>query len=864
MSLSYKTWVHHGETGPVNQPCVWNNDNGVEGAIDEGRTNECLDLEDELYAMLEDRRTTNTFDDDEKDEWHDNEQRENAQNFDKLSEDARRPLYFGCQKFTSLSFVIKMLHVKVLNKWSNKSFDMLLGVLKDVLLESDQRVPWTLYEAKKFLHDLGLGCVPIHACKYDCALFWKENANLENYPICKEPRYKLNDGKGKMIPHKILRHFPLTPRLQRLYMWRKTTIDMRWHKEKHVDDGILRHPADGEAWKDFDRQHIVFAQEPRNVRLGLATDGFNPFGNMSNSYSMWPVVVMPYNLPPWKYMKQPFSIMSLPIPGLQALGRDIDIYLRPLIDELKELWEDGVVMYDTSTRASFRMHAIVMWTINDFPAYGNLSRWSTKGYLACPNCNENVSSQWLRSKIGYIFAHRYLPEDHSWQKSKIFNGKADDRARPLELSGEQILDQLDLGTFKPFGKHPSNEKRKGDKNTALNWTKKSMFFELPYWKTLKVQHNLDVMHIEMNIGENLIGILLSIDGKNKDTEQERMDLENMKIRKYFHLKRRADGSFEKPLALYTLSLKERQGFCAFLKSIRYPDGYVANISRMRGYLNKDISIALFELGNYFQELCSKTVRVNDLEKLQESIVLILCKLLRILKGYVANRAGPEGSIVRAYIVKECLTFCSMYLGGIETVFNKEERNEDVGDVGMGYSINQLQAEGSSEATDELWSLANGPSPIVNIYSGCICNGIQIHTKDRDNCRESQNSNVAIQGDHQGMLIDFYGHLTKVWEMAYMCGHRVVLFQCKWFNSCSCRTFCTETHLTTINVRSRWYQNNPFVLPSQVQQVFYVNDTKLGEHWKVVERLQCRGIWNVLKLEDVDPNDNELPIPNDVF
>lgn len=47
---------------------------------------------------------------------------------------------------------------------------------------------------------------------------------------------------------------------------------------------------------------------------------------------------------------------------------------------------------------------------------------------------------------------------------------------------------------------------------------------------------------------------------------------------------------------------------------------------MHGYLNKDISIALFELGNYFQELCSKTVRVNDLEKLQESIVLILCKL----------------------------------------------------------------------------------------------------------------------------------------------------------------------------------------------------------------------------------------------
>lgn len=159
-------------------------------------------------------------------------------------------------------------------------------------------------------------------------------------------------------------------------------------------------------------------------------------------------------------MKQPFSMMSLLILGPQPPGRDIDVYLRPLIDELKELWEDGVVTYDASTRASFRMHAIVMWTINDFPAYGNLSGWSTKGYLACPNCNENASSQRLRSKIGYTGAHRYLPKDHPWRKSKLFNGKADDRARPLELSREQILDQLDSGTFKPFGKHPSNQKRK--------------------------------------------------------------------------------------------------------------------------------------------------------------------------------------------------------------------------------------------------------------------------------------------------------------------------------------------------------------------------------------------------------------------
>ena len=58
-----------------------------------------------------------------------------------------------------------------------------------------------------------------------------------------------------------------------------------------------------------------------------------------------------------------------------------------------------------------------------------------------------------------------------------------------------------------------------------------------------------------------------------------MDLEDMKIRKELHLKRRTDGSFEKPPALYTLSSDERHGFYEFLKSIKYLDGYAANISK---------------------------------------------------------------------------------------------------------------------------------------------------------------------------------------------------------------------------------------------------------------------------------------------
>ncbi|XP_062103346.1 uncharacterized protein LOC133814397 [Humulus lupulus] len=204
------------------------------------------------------------------------------------------------------------------------------------------------------------------------------NKDAENCHICGHERYKFKGTKGKKIPHKKMHYFPITPRLQRLFMSRHTSSDMRCHKEERVDtEGVLRHPADAAVWKDFDKQYPDFAKEPRNIRLGFATDGFNPFGDLSNSYSMWPVILMPYNMPPWICMKREFLMMSLLIPGRRAPGKDIDVYLQPLIEELKELWEKGVQTFDVVDKTYFIMRAAILWTINDFSAYGTVSGYST-------------------------------------------------------------------------------------------------------------------------------------------------------------------------------------------------------------------------------------------------------------------------------------------------------------------------------------------------------------------------------------------------------------------------------------------------------------------------------------------------------
>ena len=89
-------------------------------------------------------------------------------------------------------------------------------------------------------------------------------------------------SEGKKVPKKVLRYFPVTSRLKRIYSSRYTAKEMRWHHiDKSKKDGVMRHPSVGEAWSHFDATFPDFASNPRNVRLGLASDGFNPLGTMS-------------------------------------------------------------------------------------------------------------------------------------------------------------------------------------------------------------------------------------------------------------------------------------------------------------------------------------------------------------------------------------------------------------------------------------------------------------------------------------------------------------------------------------------------------------------------------------------------------
>ncbi|KAK1605083.1 hypothetical protein QYE76_028756 [Lolium multiflorum] len=170
----------------------------------------------------------------------------------------------------------------------DKGFEKLLKIIKK-MLPGENVLPSSTYEAKKVVCPLGLEVQKIHACINDCILYRWEYENLNACPVCSALRYKIRrddpgDVEGestprKRVPAKVMWYAPIIPRLKRLFQNKEHPKLLRWHKEDRKKDVMLRHPADGSQWRKIDREFKSFSDDARNLRFGLSTDGFNPFGS---------------------------------------------------------------------------------------------------------------------------------------------------------------------------------------------------------------------------------------------------------------------------------------------------------------------------------------------------------------------------------------------------------------------------------------------------------------------------------------------------------------------------------------------------------------------------------------------------------
>ena len=181
------------------------------------------------------------------------------------------------------------------------------------------------------------------------------------------------------------------PRFICLFSNADDTKDLTCNADGRNCNGMLCHPVDSSQWKKINCLYPDFGKEARNLRLGLATDGMNPYCNLSTQHSSWPILLVIYNLPPWLCMKQKYMTLYMMISGPRQLGNDMDVYLSLLIEDLTNLWDEGVAVFDGYRNKTFNLRAMLFCTINDFPTYENLSGYSVKGHHACPICEENTS-----------------------------------------------------------------------------------------------------------------------------------------------------------------------------------------------------------------------------------------------------------------------------------------------------------------------------------------------------------------------------------------------------------------------------------------------------------------------------------------
>jgi hypothetical protein len=598
-----------------------------------------------------------------------------AQQFYTQLEDSKRPLWIGCE-LTQLTLFVLLFNIKSINKWSDKSFGDLLEVLH-MAIPNGNELPKNFYAAKKIISKFGLGYENIDACPNNCQLYWKEKKNDDFCAICKVSRWKDKDPtsvltkkeRKKATPCKVLRYFPIKERLKRMFMCRETASLLRWHDEERIKDGALRHPADAPVWKRFDEKFLGFASESRNIRFGLATDGFNPFGMMSSTHSCWPVILVVYNLPPWLCMKDHNLMLSLLIPGPKSPGDRIHVFLEPLLDDLKELFLTGLYTYDASRDESFTMRGAVLMTISDLPGLGMLASHMVHGKFACPPCGENVWTKQLKNgrKSCFMGNRQYIDLDHSYRlDADSFDGTIELRTKPKTYYDRPILDEIiTLGDFK----------------NSKTYKSVSSLFKLPYWDDNILRYNLDVMHIEKNVFDNCYGTISNLDGRTKDNLQARLDLVEMNIRPDLHPQEKPSGKFYLPPALFAMSKSERRAFCDFLRKVKVPDGYCRNISKcvnvtegkivglkthdchvlmqqlmpigLRGLLPDDITAVIFELSAYFRGICSKVLHVNELDHMEKSIGITLCKMEMIFP--------PGFFTVMVHLVVHLATECK--LGG---------------------------------------------------------------------------------------------------------------------------------------------------------------------------------------------------------
>ena len=92
-----------------------------------------------------------------------------------------------------------------------------------------------------------------------------------------------------------------------------------------------------------------------------------------------------------------------------------------------------------------------------------------------------------------------------------------------------------------------------------------------------LRHNLDMMHVEKNVTNNIMGTLLNVAKKAKDNLKTRFDLQDMGIRNELHPEECGNDKWSMPHACFTMTTSKKYSFLEVLEGVRVPNDYASNV-----------------------------------------------------------------------------------------------------------------------------------------------------------------------------------------------------------------------------------------------------------------------------------------------
>ncbi|CAL8113524.1 unnamed protein product [Prunus armeniaca] len=458
----------------------------------------------------------------------------------------------------------------------------------------------------------------------------KDYEDSTNCHTCGVSRWK--EGKDSIlkegVPAKVVWYFPPIPRFKRMFQSHKTAKSLTWHAARKSVDGQISHPADSPSWKLVDDKWLEFGKEPRNLRLALSSDEFNPH--------------ITYNLPPWQCMKRKFMMLTLLISGPKQPGIDIDVYLEPFIDDLKSMWDGIRGVYDAHIGKYFTL----------------------RGYKVCPICGDDTPSH--RGNVQLLMGEEvlHIVEDINYIWGSKNGGSVS------ENDGDRVC------------------WKKKSKFFALEYWK--YLYVRHVLDVMHIEKNICDSTIGTLLeipGKNKYGIVAQLDLLNMGVKT---DLQPEYGQRHTRLppgpwnlsraeKRAVFNSF--------YGMKVPKVYCSNIKNLKsLKDSRLLGLKShychtlmqqlltvaIRSVLEKPARYAITRLCFFFNAICAKTVDVFKLDKLEEDVVVTLCLLEKYFPPsffdiMVHNRTHPEGCIAERYIAKETVEFCTEHLSEVNTV-----------------------------------------------------------------------------------------------------------------------------------------------------------------------------------------------------